>query len=89
MEHISTMVYMDERRDSDLAYALSVASDTVSFLCKGGYTGIAGLMVDLMVESIYETILVCMNSTSYERQSDKQRSKRSIDEMFRKCRNTG
>jgi hypothetical protein len=29
---ISRMVYMNERRDSDLAYALSIASDTVSFL---------------------------------------------------------
>jgi hypothetical protein len=28
---ISRMVYMDERRDSDLAYALSIASDTVRF----------------------------------------------------------
>lgn len=28
---ISKMVYMRERRDSDLAYALSIASDKVSF----------------------------------------------------------
>ena len=39
MEQISRMVYMDERRDSDLAYALSIASDTVSFICYGRFDG--------------------------------------------------
>jgi hypothetical protein len=29
-DQVSRMVYMDERRDSDLASALSIASDTVS-----------------------------------------------------------
>ena len=31
-DDISRMVYMNERRDSDLAYAFSVASDTVSLI---------------------------------------------------------
>lgn len=35
MDKISRMVYMDERRDSDLAYALSIASDRVSCLHNG------------------------------------------------------
>ena len=29
-DQVSRMVYMDERRDSDLAYALTIASDAVS-----------------------------------------------------------